>query len=236
VRRAAGLVALALLVAGAGVGQALTPDEQHVLLVGDSIMRQTGSALDRQLGDGWAVHNEGVNGSGLLTPGFFDWPDHLEQDLARTDPDVVVFLFIGNYTDEPGQFWRTPEGEEIRDIGSAAFAEAWGREADAAMATIAETDARVVLVLPPPMPGDALQGVVDALRAEYLRVAEQWDFVRLADAAEPLGGPDGEWIGHKRTVGGDVLPVRVSDGVHLAPLGKRLLAQELVPAVRAQAS
>jgi len=215
------------MAAGVGVGEALTPGEEQVLLVGDSIMRQSGPALARQLGDGWAVHNEGVNGSGLLTPDRFDWADHLEQDLARTDPDVVVFLFIGNYTDDPEQFWRTPEGREVRDIGSGAFAREWGREADRAMAAIAETDARVVLVLPPPMPNDELQAVVDALRAEYERVAGRWDFIRLADATEALGGPEGEWVGFKRTVGGDLQPVRVGDGVHLAPLGQRLLAAEI---------
>ncbi len=230
-RRAGGLAVLALLAVGVGVGQAMTPADQHVLLVGDSIMRQTGPSLAHQLGDDWSVHNEGVNGSGLLTPGFFDWPDHLEQDLQRTDPDVVVVLFIGNYTDDPGAFWHTAEGREVRDIGSAAFAREWGREADRAIATIAESDARVVLVLPPPMPNGPLQDVVDALRAEYERVAERWDIVRLADAASALGGPDGEWVGFKQTSGGETLPVGVGDGVHLAPFGQRLLAREIIPEI-----
>jgi hypothetical protein len=231
VRRAGGLAVLALLAVGVGVGQAMTPAEQHVLLVGDSIMRQTGPSLARQLGDDWSVHNEGVNGSGLLTHGLFDWPDHLEQDLQRTDPDVVVFLFIGNYTDDPEQFWRTDEGREVRDIGTAAFAREWGREADRAMATIAETDARVVLVLPPPMPNEPLQDVVDALRLEYERVADRWDFVRLADATSALGGPDREWVGFKPTSNGETEAVRVGDGVHLAPFGQRLLAREIAPAI-----
>jgi hypothetical protein len=228
-RRAGGLIALALLAAGVGVGEAMTPSQEHVLLVGDSIMRQTGPALARQLGEGYAVHNEGVNGSGLLTPDYFDWPDQLEQDLARTDPDVVVFLFIGNYTDDPDEFWHTPQGREVRSVGSPAFAREWGRQTDEAMATIAETDARVVLVLPPPMAAPELQAVVDALRVEYERVAEEWDFVELADASSPqaLGGPEGEWVGSKPTVSGEELPVRVGDTVHLAPFGQRLLAKEI---------
>ena len=230
-KRAGGLAALAVLVALVGVTHARSSDDERVLLIGDSIMNQTGDALAHQLGDGFSVYNEGVNGSGLLTPGFFDWPAHLEQDLARTDPDVVVFLFIGNYTDEHDQLWRTPGGELIPDNESPAFAREWGRQADEAMSMIAETGADVVLVLPPPMATPELQGVVDALRAEYERVAQRWDFVRLADATRALGGPDGEWVGFKRTVGGDVLPVRVGDGVHLAPLGQRLLAKEIRRAI-----
>ena len=228
-RRVAALVVLALLAIGVGVGEALTPSTEHVLLVGDSIMRQTGGAIERQLGDGWTVHNEGVNNSGLLTPGFFDWADQLEQQLAQTDPDVVVFLMIGNYTSDPAEFWRSPGGELVRDIGSPAFAQQWGRQADAAMAAIAESGAEVVLVLPPPMPTDALQAVVDALRHEYRRIARQNDFVRLVDAARPLGGRDGEWIGFRP---GEDVPVRVADGVHLAPRGQRLLAQAIVPQIR----
>ena len=75
--RVVGLVVLGLLAVGVGVGEALTPSTEHVLLVGDSIMRQTGPALTRQLGDEYTVHNEGVNGSGLLTPAVFDWADQL---------------------------------------------------------------------------------------------------------------------------------------------------------------
>ena len=190
-RRAAGLVGLALLAAGVAVGEAATPGTEHVLLVGDSIMHQTGPALERQVGDRFTVHNEGVNGSGLLTPGVFDWPDQLTQVLARTDPDVVVVLFIGNYTDEPAQFWTTDRGREVRDKTSALFAEEWGRQADAAMVAIAAVGAEVVLVLPPPMVGADLVAVAEALRAEYRRVAQRWDFVRLVDAADAVGGPDG---------------------------------------------
>ena len=58
-KRAAGLVVLALLAGGvAARGAAVRPPTEHVLLVGDSIMRQTGPALARQLGDGYTVHNE----------------------------------------------------------------------------------------------------------------------------------------------------------------------------------
>ena len=74
------------------------PPPRDVLLVGDSIMKSTGPALADQLGDRYRVHNEGVNGSGVLTPDVFDWPAQLPASLNQFDPDVVVMLFIGNYT------------------------------------------------------------------------------------------------------------------------------------------
>lgn len=232
----AGLVVLALLVLGVVTGQLLTPPTEHVLLVGDSIMRQTGPALTRQLGDDYTVHNIGVNGSGLLTPSFYDWPDRLEQSLAQTDPDVVVVLFIGNYTDDPAQFWRAPGGEPIEAVTSPGFARAWGRQVDRAMAAVAETDAEVVLVLPPPMVTPELQAVADALRAEYERVATEWPFITLADAAEAVGGPDGGWVAELPAGDGSVRPVRVPDTVHLAEHGQRLVAREILQAIRHPAS
>src|SRR4051812_7951313 len=72
---------------------------ERVLLVGDSIMRQTGPALDDSFGRDVSIDNEAVNGSGLLTPHDVDWPKRLARLVADDDPAVVVFLFIGNYTD-----------------------------------------------------------------------------------------------------------------------------------------
>lgn len=213
-------------------GQTLTPDTQQVLLVGDSIMRQTGPALTSQLGEDYTVHNEGVNGSGLLTPDLFDWAGRLELDLALTDPDVVVMLFIGNYTADPAEYWITAEGEVICSVNDPYFAEAWGRQVDAAMRTIAESGAEVVLVLPPPMAAAQLQAVVDALRDEYERIADEWDFVTLADATDAVGGDHGEWVAGLPSGDGSVRPVRVADSVHLAEYGQHLVAHEIAPAVR----
>jgi hypothetical protein len=232
VKRAAGLIVLALLAGGVAVGAAMSSSTEHVLLVGDSIMRQTGPALANQLGGDFTVHNEGVNGSGLLTPAIVDWTDRLAQDLARIDPDVVVFLFIGNYTDDPTQFWFTADGEQIRSVEAEPFAREWGQKVDQAMAMIEDTGAEVVLVLPPPMPNARLQGVADRLRAEYERVAAEWPFVRLVDAADAVGGPNGEWVETRSGPAGNPRPVRLPDGVHLTDYGERLLARELTRSVR----
>jgi hypothetical protein len=229
VRRVAALVVLALLAIGVGVGEAITPSTEHVLLVGDSIMRQTGGAIERQLGDDWTVHNAGVNNSGLLTPGFYDWPAQLEEELARTDPDVVVFLMIGNYTADPDEFWRSPGGDLVRSIDDPAFAREWGEQADAAISTILDSGAEVVLVLPPPMPTDELQAVVDGLRRQYRRIARAHDGITLVDAERPLGDANGDWQGFRP---GEDVPIRTADAVHLAPRGQRLLAQAIVPKIR----
>lgn len=227
-----GLVLLALLAAGTGVGEALTPPTEHVLLVGDSIMNLTGPALDQRLGDDYTVHNAGVNGSGLLTPGFYDWPEHLAEELARTDPDVVVVLFIGNYTDEPDQYWRRPDGTAIQDKASEAFARAWAEQAEAFMEQLAATDAEVIWVLPPPMAVTDAEVVVEHLRRVDQELAERWPQVHLVDGRAALDGPDGEWVAELPVNGGPPRPVRTPDTVHLTAAGQTLMAQAIAPVVR----
>ena len=133
---------------------------RDVLLVGDSIMRSTGPALAHQLGARWRVHNEGVNGSGLLTPGVFPWPRHLAASLSRFDPDVVVMLFIGNYTADPAQKWVGADGRLVPDIYARSFAREWGRQAERFVTQMIPSGAEVVLVLPPPMISARVQTVI----------------------------------------------------------------------------
>ncbi len=200
---------------------------QDVLLVGDSIMNSTGPSLGFQLGNRYRVHNEGQNGSGLLTPQGFNWPAHLRSSLPRVDPDIAVLLMIGNYTATPSQFWRTPTGAPIRDVYDPAFARAWGRQADRMVTTMLASGARVVLVLPPPMISPRVQQVTNRLRAEYRAVARRHRGVTLVDATRAIGGPNGEWVATKPSPRGGTGLVRTADTVHLDVLGQYLVAEEI---------
>ena len=200
---------------------------RDVLLVGDSIMRSTGTALAHQLGAPWRVHNEGVNGSGLLTPGVFPWPRHLHASLSRFDPDVVVMLFIGNYTSDPALKWVGADGRRVPDIYARSFAREWGLQAERFVTQMIRSVPDVVLVLPPPMISARVQAVTDRLRTQYRAVASRHPEVTLADATTAVGGPHGEWVATRPTASGGSAPVRVADTVHLAPHGQGLVAREI---------
>ncbi len=190
-------------------------------------MKSTGEALAHQLGDRYRVHNEGVNGSGLLTPDVFDWPTQLPASLNQFDPGVVVMLFIGNYTSDPAQMWVAADGRTVPDIYAPAFAREWGQQAERYVTEVLSTGADVVLVLPPPMISARVQRVTDRLRAEYRAVADRHPEVTLVDAATAVGGPDGEWVATRPTAAGTLAPVRVADTVHLADHGQALVAHEI---------
>jgi hypothetical protein len=77
----------------------LTSDSPLRLWIGgDSLAGSLGPALGTtaaNTGIVQPVFDSGVS-SGLTTPGFFDWPTHATQEMARLDPEVVVFIIGTN--------------------------------------------------------------------------------------------------------------------------------------------
>jgi hypothetical protein len=194
----------------------------RVLLVGDSVMHQLGDALVDQVPRGVNVRNEAVWGSGLLSPWFVDWPANLNDLLDRYDPDVVVFLFVGNYNFGGDHEYETASGVRIPDRTSPAFFRAWQAQAEH-MTERASEDADVAWVLPPPMSGPDGQAVVDGLRRGYEKVADDTG-ADLIDADDVLARADGSFMARGRGAGGQTVSLRSPDGVHLAPAGAARLA------------
>ncbi len=221
--------AVVLTLAGLLVARLLA-EPAHVLLAGDSILRQTGPKLDDAFGREVAVDNAALNNSGLLTPGFVDWTARLERQLADSDPEAVVFLFIGNYTDS--DFATDADGDPILKNTPEFFA-AWGREADRLMQVLEDrgSDAEVYWVLPPPQYTEVNQITTAGLRAEYQALAERWPQITLIDANDALAGPNGEYLASITNRHGDVVPLRVPDTVHLTDVGARRLARVIHDAV-----
>jgi hypothetical protein len=224
---AAGAVAFVVLAGLAGLAiWALWPSPD-VLLVGDSILRQTGPSLDDELGWGPDVRNEAVNGSGLLTPGEFDWEAEL-PGMLEGGPDTVVVLFIGNYTDT--DLATTADGTPIQ-AGSPEFFEAWGAASERVATTLLEAGVDVTWVLPPPMLDPQNQAIVDGLRLEYEALAERHPEIELVDGTVALGGENGEFLAQREGEDGDPQTLRAGDGVHLAEAGQDALAAAIADAL-----
>jgi hypothetical protein len=189
----------------------------RVLLVGDSVMNQAAGPLRQLFADSDVdVRNEAVNGSGLLTPGLFDWRHHLPRILDRYHPDVVVFLFIGNYRLGVAERYTTADGHQIEDRSDPVFFEAWEAVARRMTEQAQDDGADVIWVLPPPMRPAEDQAVADGLRDVDERIAEQTG-AGVVDAADALAGPEG----------GFRADLRVPDGVHLNGDGAQELAAQL---------
>jgi len=203
------MVALAVSACGGDAGP------RRILLVGDSVMNQTAGPLAHDLPDD-DVRNESVFGSGLLTAGYVDWPAQLGRLLDHYRPDVVVFLFVGNYefSDDESDLYTTADGHRIETRTDPAFFRAWQAQAQRMTDAASEVADDVIWVLPPPMQFEEADTVADGLRIGY----EHLDTTTV-DAADVLADDEGNYLASD----GDTL-LR-SDGVHLTPEGARRLAQ-----------
>ena len=77
----------------------ITPaDPLRLWIAGDSLAGSIGPSLGELTAKTGVVQPQYDSriSSGLLTPDFYDWPKHAEQQLALLDPEVVVFIIGTN--------------------------------------------------------------------------------------------------------------------------------------------
>ena len=208
-------------------------DEPDVLLVGDSIMRQTGPSLTDEL-SGYEVDNRGVNGSGLLNPAVYDWVDRLPGLVAQTQPEATVVLFIGNYAPED-EWWVGPDGEPVRPNTSGFFSE-WRDQAERIVDILELSDTDIYWVLPPPVASPSGNETIAGLRDVYRQLAVDHPEITLVDASPSLTGGTGEFQWSIIDADGTETQLRAGDGVHLAEGGAGLLAEEIAVAIDAERS
>ncbi|MDZ7732007.1 MAG: hypothetical protein U5R31_01880 [Acidimicrobiia bacterium] len=191
-------------------------DTTDVLLIGDSIMAQSGEFVDEELEEheglgGVSVRNEGVNGSGLLTPDLFDWHEQAELLVGWLEPEIVVILFVGNYSLEDP--YVTDDGEPIEGY-TELFFETWGEEARRLTDIARAGGAEVFWVQPPPMAGGTGGHRAEELRDVYEEVVEA-ENTGLVDGGTALGDPGRQFTWELPGEGGEPQTVRTPDGVHL---------------------
>lgn len=231
-----GVIALLVLASGLS-GCALFDKRVDVLLIGDSIMVQSGpfvgDALARQPGFGSAKTKvEAVNGTGLLTPGLLDWQAKAPELIDKYQPKVVVVLFIGNYTDT--DLWTGTDGQPVPNDYGPAFYREWGAQAEKLTTTLAAKGAQVDWVLPPPLAGDEGARREGLMRQTYTELAQRVPSLGLIDGRAALGGDNGEWVWRRPGIDGGEVTVRAPDSVHLTDDGGRLMARQIAETVAPQ--
>jgi hypothetical protein len=231
------LVALVLVVAAVVGSAALWGRKVDVLLIGDSIMAGTGGYVEAQIeaqpGIGRVrTRVEAVPGTGLLTPRLYDWQARARELIDTYHPEVVVVLFIGNYSDT--DLWVGADGKPVpNDYGPDFFRE-WEAQAVELTETLRRDGAQVDWVLPPPLYGDEGEHRATGMTDTYRRLQNRIPEVTLIDARPGLGGTNGEFVMRRTGVDGREAKVRADDTVHLTPAGGRLLAREIAQVVAPQ--
>ena len=196
-------------------------DPLGLYIAGDSMVGQFGPALER------LAESEGgdaVDGavqfdfeSGITRPDFIDWPARLRDVVADSDPDAMVLMFGGN----DAQPLRTPDGilDTLTDEWKAEYAERVG----GVMEEMSEGGRDVYWVGMPIVSSADFQGRVVQLNEIYAAQAERFDTVTYIDSQALFTGPSGGYEEYLADDTGDVVDMRLNDGIHFTtPGGERL--------------
>lgn len=206
-------------------------DPLSVQVLGDSLTEQLGPAL---IDYGTArvtvdVGHEFEYSSGLTRPDFFDWPARVLEVAEAADPDVFVLMFGAN----DAQDLRDPDGRYI------AFASPeWEAEYRARIAALLEAVAvegrTVVWVGQPLMRSTEFDQRMDYVSSLYAAEAERHRGVAYVDARPVFAAQGGGYSAYLPGPDGQLVNMRLGDGIHLTRPGADRLAAEVVAALEAQ--
>jgi len=191
----------------------LTPEEPLRLWIGgDSLAGTLGPALGARTAETGVVLPtfDYHTSSGLSSPGFFDWPERAQEEIARVDPEVVVFIIGANDTgvvrDDPA--WRINYGGLVDE-----------------MLDLLTGDGRIVYwVGSPTLKDDRKNRAVEQVNeVAKERVLKRTD-VTFVDTFRLFSDGDGQYAATLPGVDGEDERVRTSDGIHFTPAGGALLA------------
>ena len=202
---------------------------------GDSIVRDFGESVLRltapdPLFDP-VLHYE--ISSGLTRPDYYDWPGALADDMAATDPEVVVIMFGAN----DGQGIVTADGTAIQEVSDPAWDDEYARRVGAVMDLLRDGEDRLVYwVLQPPMRDGGFDARIDIINAVYQREAADRPWIQIVDTTPLFGDASGDYADALPGPSGAVADLRQGDGIHLSRDGADLLAQHVLGLVAAEIS
>jgi uncharacterized protein len=206
--------------------QPTASDPLRVLEIGDSLGEDLGFQLSTDLpATGVAtVAADAVGDTGLANEGYYDWPEHLEQDIAASHPQIVV-IFLGANDGQGFDVNGAPA-----DFGTPAWIAAYTQRVDQLLEESNQAGARVVWVGMPPMQDPGLNSEMQQIDAIFQEQTEKFHGTLYLPSATALA-PSGQFTFQLTTSNGDQEVIRTPDGVHLTSPGAELLSQAVIHAI-----
>ena len=166
-------------------------------------------------------------GTGLNRDEFWDWPKHMDAVVRARDPQVSVFM-VGANDDQPitadGQAYAPPDPK---------FIEEYRRRVDELMTTLTADGRRLIWIGMPPMrEGDysSAMGLINQVMAEEASKHPRVVYVdTYAMFSEP--GAVGTYAQSIPDESGQLVDMRLDDGIHLNVAGSQFLARAVMAEV-----
>ena len=197
-----------------------------IFYVGDSLMQGVAPHLQRLLYRQYGIN--GVNlskqSTGLAYPGFYNWPDVVEETLS-THPQIrLVIVFLG-----PNDPWDIPDGKNKPYLRFKS--EAWRaiyQQRVARILTLSQQyNAQVIWVGAPNMKQQRLNQAMHYLNALYQEEVTQQGQTFI-DINRTLGASDEDYVDYIVTEGDKKVKVRSKDGIHFTITGQKEIARKIL--------
>ena len=197
-------------------------DPLTMYIGGDSMVGQFGPMLDNRASQSGMVESEVVYEfeSGLSRPDFIDWPQRLEQVSEELDPDVFVVYFGGN----DAQAIYMPDGSWI-EFGTPEWEEEYRRRVDEVMTLLTDRGHWVYWMGLPIVQSESFQERVRLMNQIYEEQAAQHEMVTFIEAWSVFEGPNGGYSEYLTDANGDLVDMRLDDGIHYTTAGAIRLAE-----------
>jgi hypothetical protein len=197
-------------------------DPLRMFIGGDSMVGQFGPMLENAAEAGGLVEVTEVLyefSSGLTRPDFLDWPVRLREIREAQDPDVIVLFFGGNdaqaiqidgtWHEFGSDTWMTEYRQRVGDL----------------MAELDQDGRDVYWMGMPIVRSDDFRQKVEVLNEIYRSEAERFEKVNFVDSWPVFTGADGGFSEYLTDANGDLVDMRLNDGIHLTTAGGIRLAE-----------
>ena len=198
-------------------------DPLRLWVGGDSLAGSLGPSLGAITGATGVVqpYFDSRVSSGLSNPGFFNWPDQATKEMARLNPEVVVFIIGTNdYT--------TPTAD---DSWKADYA----KRVDTMLGILGADGTRTVYwVGAPILRDDKMDAGASQVNAVAQEVVAKHPEATYIDAHKLFADTDGKFAQNLPDETGKVVTMRAGDGIHLTVDGGDYLARAVFTPLDAQ--
>ena len=197
-------------------------DPLRMFIGGDSMVGQFGPMLENTAEAGGLVEVTEVLyefSSGITRPDFLDWPVRLREVREAQDPDVIVLFFGGN------------DAQAIQidgawyEFGSETWLSEYRKRVGDLMAELDEDGRDVYWMGMPIVRSDDFRQKVEVLNEIYRSEADRFEGVTYVDSWSVFTGPDGSFSEYLTDANGDLVDMRLNDGIHLTTAGGIRLAE-----------
>jgi hypothetical protein len=190
---------------------------------GDSLAGSLGPSLGALAGATGVVqpYFDSRVSSGLSSPGFFDWPEHATTEMARLDPEVVVFIIGTNDWTEVSGDWKGKYAATVESM----------------MNRLLGSGRTVYWLGAPTLKDEKMDAAVVEVNTVAQEVARRHSKVHYVDTHKLFSDTDATGSAFAYDLPdeqGKVVTMRAGDGVHFTMDGGDYLARQVYKLLDAQ--